>query len=81
MKQLLLRLIRFYQKYLSFDTGILKFLWLSDGACRFTPRCSEYTYQAIDRYGIITGSRLGFMRILRCHPWNKGGYDPLPKRL
>lgn len=78
MKRFILRLIRFYQKYLSFDTGILKFLWLSDGACRFVPRCSEYTYQAIDRYGIITGSWLGFMRVLRCHPWNKGGYDPVP---
>lgn len=81
MKRLLLSLIRFYQKYLSFDTGLLKFLWLSDGACRFTPRCSEYTYQVIERYGIITGSWLGIKRILRCHPWNKGGYDPIPKHL
>jgi uncharacterized protein len=80
MKQLILKIIRFYQKYLSFDTGVLKFLWLSDGACRFTPRCSEYMYQAIERYGIITGSWLGFKRILRCHPWNKGGWDPIPQR-
>lgn len=77
MKQLILYFIRFYQRYLSFDTGILKFLFLTDRACRFTPRCSEYTYQAVDRYGIIWGLWLGVKRISRCHPWNKGGYDPV----
>lgn len=81
MKKILLALIRFYQRYLSFDTGILKFLFLTDKACRFTPTCSEYVYQAIDRYGIIYGLSLGIRRILRCHPWNKGGYDPVPKHL
>lgn len=81
MKKLVLAAIRFYQKYLSFDTGILKFLFLTDKACRFTPTCSEYTYQAIKRYGIIRGSFLGMKRIVRCHPWNKGGYDPVPKHL
>lgn len=76
---MLLHLICFYQRYLSFDTGILKFLFLTDKACRFTPRCSEYMYQAIERYGIIHGLSLGIRRILGCHPWSKGGYDPLPK--
>jgi len=79
MKFFILAAIRFYQRYLSFDTGILKFLFLTDKACRFQPRCSEYSYQAIERYGIITGSVLGVKRILRCHPWSNGGYDPVPK--
>lgn len=73
-----LRAIRFYQRYLSPDTGILKTLWLVDSACRFRPTCSEYTYQAIERYGIIFGSLMGVHRILRCNPWHKGGFDPVP---
>ncbi len=78
MKFLILHAIRFYQRYLSVDTGILKFLFLTDKACRFSPRCSEYTYQALERYGIIHGLWLGVKRIVRCHPWSKGGIDPLP---
>ncbi|MEK7129594.1 MAG: membrane protein insertion efficiency factor YidD [Patescibacteria group bacterium] len=70
MKNFILAAIRFYQHYLSFDTGILKYLFLTDKACRFRPTCSEYSYQAIERYGIIQGSWLGFKRILRCHPWS-----------
>lgn len=81
MKKLLLQSIRFYQHYLSPDTGLLKKLYLVDSACRFTPTCSEYTYQAISRYGIIQGMHMGVRRMLRCHPWNEGGYDPLPKKI
>jgi uncharacterized protein len=79
MKKYLLSLIRLYQRYLSFDTGLLRSLNLTEKACRFTPTCSEYTYQAINSYGIMTGLWLGIKRIIRCHPWNKGGYDPVPK--
>jgi putative membrane protein insertion efficiency factor len=79
VKQFFLRTIRFYQRYLSFDTGWIKHIFPMGGICRFQPTCSEYTYQAIERYGIIRGSILGVKRISRCHPWNTGGYDPIPK--
>lgn len=45
--------------------------------CRFTPTCSEYGAEAIDRYGILKGTVLSLKRVLRCHPWNPGGFDPL----
>ncbi|MFZ5365817.1 MAG: membrane protein insertion efficiency factor YidD [Patescibacteria group bacterium] len=77
MKKIFLSLIRFYQKYLSFNCGLAKALFLTDKVCRFQPSCSEYCYQAIEKYGILLGSWLGLKRILRCHPWNKGGYDPV----
>ncbi|OGD06009.1 membrane protein insertion efficiency factor YidD [Candidatus Amesbacteria bacterium RIFOXYB1_FULL_47_13] len=77
MRKLLLYLIRFYQKYLSFDTGFMHLLF-PGSACRYTPRCSEYTYQAIVKYGILHGSVLGLKRILRCHPGRSGGFDPVP---
>lgn len=77
MKQLILSLIRFYQKTQFFHLPIFKALFLSDSICRFRPTCSQYTYQAIEKYGIMRGSWLGLKRILRCHPWSKGGEDPL----
>lgn len=77
MRHLILSSIRFYQKYLSFDTGMAKLLFLTDKACRFQPRCSEYAYQAIEKYGILRGGWLGLRRIVKCHPWSKGGLDPL----
>jgi putative membrane protein insertion efficiency factor len=47
-------------------------------SCRFYPSCSEYTLQAIAKYGALKGSWLGVKRISRCHPFNPGGYDPVP---
>ena len=47
-------------------------------ACRFTPTCSEYGYEAIARYGILTGGRLAVWRVLRCNPFGGSGYDPVP---
>ena len=77
MKDLILKLIRGYQKYFSFDSGVLKFLFASDRTCRFVPTCSEYTYQAIFKYGIIQGSWRGIKRIFRCNPFDEGGLDSL----
>lgn len=77
MKKLVLSLIRFYQKYLSFDSGIAKFLFITDKACRFRPTCSEYSYQAIKKYGILSGGLKGLKRVVRCHPFSQGGPDPV----
>ncbi|MBN1486248.1 MAG: membrane protein insertion efficiency factor YidD [Anaerolineae bacterium] len=69
MKAIVLKLIRFYQRYIS---------PLFPPSCRFTPTCSHYSYEAISRYGIFKGGWLSIKRILRCHPFNPGGYDPVP---
>jgi hypothetical protein len=69
VKNLALAAIRFYKRFLS---------PLLPSACRFEPTCSMYTYQAIDRYGVIRGTWLGIKRIGRCHPFTPGGYDPVP---
>ena len=72
MKKILLKAINFYQKHIS--------LWLESKNinCKFYPTCSEYTKQAIEKYGILKGGWLGLKRICRCHPGNPGGYDPVP---
>lgn len=67
MKRLLIGLIKFYQKLPS----------PTHSACRFNPTCSQYTLEALEKYGIFKGLYLGVWRILRCNPFNKGGYDPL----
>lgn len=47
-------------------------------ACRFSPSCSQYAMEALDRYGLTKGVNLAIRRLLRCHPWNDGGFDPVP---
>ena len=67
MKKILIKLIEAYQRApLS-----------SHSNCKFTPTCSEYTKQAIEKYGLLKGIFLGAWRIIRCNPFSKGGYDPL----
>jgi len=78
MKKLMLNLIRFYQRYIGGTSGIFKQLWISEKVCRFYPTCSQYTYEAVDRYGILKGGIMGLKRISRCHPLSKGGVDPVP---
>jgi len=55
----------------------LVFFWMPS-SCRFEPSCSRYTEQAIQKYGLLRGSWMGAQRISRCHPWNPGGFDPVP---
>ena len=75
----MLKSIRFYQRWISLDQGWISKYKPEDAPkmCRFTPTCSEYTYQSIDKYGLIKGGIKGTYRILRCNPFNKGGYDPV----
>jgi uncharacterized protein len=69
MKTIALAIIRFYQKVIS---------PLFPPSCRFTPTCSHYSYEAIQKHGFIRGSWLAIKRIGRCHPFSPGGYDPVP---
>ena len=69
MKVVLLLLIRFYRGFLS---------PLKPPSCRYIPTCSEYAMIAVEKYGAAKGSFLAINRILRCHPFHKGGYDPVP---
>ena len=69
MKLLLLVLIRFYRYAISPLLG---------RRCRFYPSCSEYAAEAVEKYGALKGAKLGFKRLSRCHPWNTGGFDPVP---
>ncbi len=67
-------LIRLYQKTLSLDHGPLS-RFFPHGYCRFNPTCSQYGYEAIEKYGLLRGTIKTVWRILRCNPWNKGGND------
>ncbi len=68
---LFLKLIRFYQLFISPLLG---------SNCRFMPTCSAYATQSLKTYGLLKGSYLSFKRIIRCHPWGGSGYDPVPEK-
>lgn len=70
MKKLFIKLIVFYQKYLSALKG--------GSTCKYIPTCSQYAIEAIEKYGALKGGLLAAWRILRCNPFSKGGFDPVP---
>jgi len=72
VKKAILYMIKLYQKFLS---------PLKPASCRFYPTCSQYTFQAVSRFGVTKGIILGIRRILRCNPFFKGGYDPIPDKI
>ena len=69
VKKFMLFMIEFYRSYIS---------PLKPPSCRYVPTCSEYAIIAIEKYGPVKGGYLAIKRILRCHPFHKGGYDPVP---
>ena len=70
MKRLLIQIIKAYRKYISPLKG--------RSTCIYYPTCSQYAIEALKKYGVVKGTYLAVRRILRCHPFHKGGYDPVP---
>lgn len=68
MRKIILKIIKFYQIFISPNFG---------NVCRFYPSCSEYSCRAIKKYGLLRGSWLGLKRLTKCHPWHPGGIDPV----
>ena len=75
-RYLAVKILKVYQKTLSFDHGIFKFFY-PHGFCRFSRTCSEYAIQAVEKYGLFKGGVKAFWRVLRCKPFNSGGFDPV----
>ncbi len=71
MRRLLIKLISFYQMAISPR---------KPASCKYIPTCSQYGIEAIQRFGALKGSLLTIWRILRCNPWSRGGYDPVPEK-
>jgi putative membrane protein insertion efficiency factor len=68
LTRIIIGIIKLYQRFISPALP---------GSCRFYPTCSQYTIQALERYGVLKGLSMGIKRILKCHPFHPGGYDPL----
>jgi hypothetical protein len=69
MKRILIRMIRWYQRHLSPILG---------ANCKYLPTCSQYAIEAVERHGAVKGSLMALWRIIRCNPFSRGGYDPVP---
>ncbi len=69
MKHVLIKCVRFYRRFIS---------PLKPSCCIYVPTCSQYALEALEKYGAVKGSYLTIRRILRCHPFHEGGYDPVP---
>jgi uncharacterized protein len=76
MKQIVLKIIKLYQHTASPDHGWGR-LFFRHAGCRYHPSCSQYMYEAVEKYGVIKGLGFGVWRILRCNPWSRGGHDPV----
>jgi len=76
MRSILLKLVELYQRTLSPDHGIFRYRY-PYGFCRFRPTCSEYAHRAIHKHGPWKGMVLAAKRIVKCNPFNKGGWDPI----
>lgn len=76
-KYILLGLIKIYQKTLSFDHGLAGKMFPGVKVCIYEPSCSQYGYEAVEKYGVIKGGFKATRRVLSCNPMSKGGYDPL----
>jgi uncharacterized protein len=76
LKKIVLALIRGYQISLSPDHGWFKSLY-PYGFCKFHPTCSQYAYEAIEKFGVVKGSWVGFKRIIKCNPWSEPRVDSL----
>lgn len=72
MKKVLIEMIKFYRHHISPYKG--------GACCRFIPTCSQYAMEAIEIHGAIKGTYLAIRRVLKCHPFHEGGYDPVPKK-
>ena len=70
MKRILIKIVKLYRKYISPLKRV--------PTCRFKPTCSQYALEALEKYGALKGSYMAMRRILKCHPFHKGGFDPVP---
>lgn len=67
-----------YRRLSPYLKAIARNLGLAHGACRYSPTCSRYSREAFQKHGLLRGAWLSALRLLKCHPWGKGGYDPVP---
>lgn len=80
MKKSIIYILRLYQRYLSPDHSLWARTLKRSPYCKYTPTCSHYMIESIEKRGVMRGLLKGIWRVLRCNPWSHGGYDPVEKR-